>query len=304
MVLAFWAMSGVAEEQQNPPVDNPWLDDLQLNVSDSIDATAMWFDEFFADETMPLNEKAHGEARIRLGWEPRSRAVNEFETRFRVRVSLPNMKHQTDLIFSDYDEDEDAASVKAARNDAIDRRNRFSMALRWTAKKSGDMNISHRIGVGRKLQPYVKSRIRKTFGLSDINNVNLEASVYYYTQDRFGSHLMAQYEHQLAGNDLFRFDNHFYFRDETDDWIWQHGWYKYSQWDEKTAMIYGLYLEGGTRPNYRIEEYLVSTRWRKNALRKWLFFEVEPFLLWRRDEDFKVSYGLALRVEGYFGHSS
>ncbi|MBN7823734.1 hypothetical protein J0A66_00720 [Bowmanella dokdonensis] len=277
------------------------MDDLQVNLSDSINATARWFDQFFADESLDLDEEARAEARIRLGWEPRSRELNEFESRFRVRVSLPNMKHQTDLIFSDYDDREDSSSVKAARNEAIDNRNRFSVALRWRLKQSDDLDVSHRVGIGRKLQPYVKSEVRKTFSLTEINNIHVEASVYYYTQDRFGSHLMAQYEHQTSPDGLFRFDNHFYFRDEENDWIWQHGFHQYLQWNEKTAVIYGLFVEGNSRPNYRDEEYLVSIRWRRNALREWLFFEVEPFVLWSREEEFKPSYGVGLRVEGYFG---
>ena len=74
------------------------------------------------------------------------------------------------------------------------------------------------------------------------------------------------------------------------------------QMDEKNALVYGLYIEGNSQPSYRPEEYLLSMRWRKNALREWLFFEIEPFLIWRREEQFNTSVGIALRVEGYFGH--
>ena len=52
-----------------------------------------------------------------------------------------------------------------------------------------------------------------------------------------------------------------------------------------------------------LEEYLVSSRWRINALREWLFFEVEPFVTWRKDEQFATSYGISLRVEGFFGQT-
>jgi hypothetical protein len=62
-----------------------------------------------------------------------------------------------------------------------------------------------------------------------------------------------------------------------------------------------VYIEGLSRPNYRLDEYLASLRWRKHTLREWLFFEVEPFILWRRDERFSASYGIAMRVEGVFG---
>jgi hypothetical protein len=98
-----------------------------------------------------------------------------------------------------------------------------------------------------------------------------------------------------------RFNNRFYFRDKTDDWLWQHSWQTLHQVDDRTALVYGLYIEGLSQPNYRLEEYLVSVKWRKNALREWLYFDVEPFVLWRRDESFSASYGVALRVEGFFG---
>jgi len=44
-----------------------------------------------------------------------------------------------------------------------------------------------------------------------------------------------------------------------------------------------------------------SARWRTNYLRSWLYFELEPFVLWLRKEDFKPSYGVAMRFEFYYG---
>jgi hypothetical protein len=35
-------------------------------------------------------------------------------------------------------------------------------------------------------------------------------------------------------------------------------------------------------------------------LREWLYIEVEPFILWLREEDFRASIGLALRTEIHF----
>ncbi|AWL13253.1 hypothetical protein HMF8227_02804 [Saliniradius amylolyticus] len=291
----------IAFQVQAQQEQEHWLDQMQLEVSESLDATARWFDGFFAEEGILTKRKAGSEARIMFGWEPRSRDFAEFDSRFRVKVDLPHLEQQLDLILSDYDEQDDNTSVKAARNDAIDNRNRFSLALRWTPKEETDFRVSHRLGVGRKLQPYAKSTLQKTYAISADDKIKLEGSVYYYTQDRFGSHLMAEYERQTGDNALLRFANHYYFRDETDDWLWQHSLRHFIQTDESTALICSLYAEGVNQPNYRATEYLTSVRWRHNAVRKWLFFEVEPFVLWSREEDFKPSYGLALRVEGFFG---
>lgn len=274
---------------------------MHENVSDSVISTARWLDDFFAMESIELDEEARGGARIQLAWEPRSRDIMEFETRVRVRVKLPQLKNQVDLVFSDYDEELEKAPVKAAQNEFIANQNRFNLALRWIKRKDDKGFWSNRIGVGRQLQPFARSRYSRIFEINEDNNIRTEASIYYYSKDGFGSHLGLQYEHDWSEDTVFRFDNNFYYRDEDDDWLWQHSLYGLEQLSEESALVYGVYLEGLSQPTYRLEEYLVSTRWRKNALREWLFFEVEPFILWRRDENFSASYGVALRVEGYFG---
>ncbi|MDN4502119.1 hypothetical protein QX776_06880 [Alteromonadaceae bacterium BrNp21-10] len=288
-------------ETEDPSVDYPWLDSMHSDVSQSVHSTAEWFDSFFLTEEYTDDQKAAGEARIMLGWEPRSSSLNEFVSRFRIRVKLPKAKHQTDLVFSDFDEEEQNTPIRIAKNNVVDDPHRFNLALRWTSKHDEKADLSHRIGIGRKLQPFVKSRYRRIFELSASSNLNWETSAYWYSRDGLGAHFMLQYETNISTTDLFRFDNHFYYRDRFNDWIWHHSAYNFHQLDSKSALIYGLYVEGNSQPNYRVEEYLISARWRKNALREWLYFEVEPFLLWRRDEDFNTSIGLAMRVEGYFG---
>tara|TARA_R110000751_G_scaffold35564_2_gene87380 strand:+ start:13757 stop:14758 length:1002 start_codon:yes stop_codon:yes gene_type:complete len=286
---------------QETKEDYPWLDTMHQSIASSVNSSAMWFDDFFALKEFTHNEQAYGEARIRLGWEPRSRHFNEFETRFKIRVKLPNLKNRVDLVFSDYDDDRPNNDIQASGNNAFEERNRFSLALRW--RSSPESGLSHRIGVGRRLQAFVKSRYRNTHLLSEKTNLHWETSAYMYSSDGLGANFSWQLAHSATKNSIFRWNNNFYYRDNSNDWLWQHSLQKLTQFDEKNALIAGFYIEGLSRPNYHLDEYLVSLRWRKNALRKWLFYEVEPFILWRRDEDFKASYGIALRLEGYFGDS-
>lgn len=282
-------------------LDYPWLDRMHENIADSADSTALWFDDFFALDEFEHEDKASGEARIKLGWEPRSREFNEFETRLKLRVKLPNLKNRVDLVLSDYDDEQPDSAIIASGNDAFNNQERFSLALRWRAKPNS--GLSHRIGIGRRLQPFVKSRYRSLIKVSEKTDLRWETAVYYYSRDGFGAHISGLVDYSLSPESLFRFNNNFYYRDRSKDWLWQHSWQNLKQLDDKSALIYGFYIEGASQPNYRIEEYLVSTRWRKNALREWLFYEVEPFILWRRDENFVASFGLALRIEGFFGHN-
>ena len=279
----------------------PWLDTMHQSIASSVNSSALWFDDFFALDEFENRQKAYGEARIRLGWEPRSRDLIEFDTRFKIRVKLPKLKNRVDLVLSDYDDDRPDNDIQASGNNDFVEQNRFSLALRW--RRSPDSGLSHRIGVGRRLQAFAKSRYRNSHILSDKTILRWETSAYIYSSDGLGADFSWQLGYNATDHSIFRWNNHFYFRDQSNDWLWQHSLQKLTQFDEKNALIAGFYIEGLSQPNYRLEEYLVSLRWRKNTLRKWLFYEVEPFILWRRDEMFSASYGIALRIEGYFGES-
>ncbi|MFT4748089.1 MAG: hypothetical protein ACI8XG_002173 [Congregibacter sp.] len=295
--IAFITKTNAQKMQQ----EYPWLDNMHQSIASSVNTSALWFDEFFAIEEFEKSEEAFGEARIRLGWEPRSRDIVEFETRFKVRVKLPNLKNRADLVLSDYDDDRHENDIQASGNNDFVEQNRFSLALRW--RNSPESGMSYRIGVGRRLQAFVKSRYRNTHLLTNKTTLRWETSAYMYSNDGLGADFSWQVSYNATDYSIFRWNNHFYFRDRSNDWLWQHSLQKLIQFDEKNALIAGVYIEGLSRPNYRLEEYLVSLRWRKNTLRKWLFYEIEPFVLWRRDEMFSASYGIAVRLEGFFGGS-
>jgi hypothetical protein len=283
-------------EEDQP--DYPWLDTMHQSIASSVNSTALWFDDFFVLEDFSHTEKAQGEARIRLGWEPRSRDLNEFDTRFKVRVKLPNLKNRVDLVLSDYDDDTPDNDIQASGNNDFIEQNRFSLALRW--RRSPESGLSHRIGVGRRLQAFAKSRYRQSHVLSDKANLRWETSAYLYSSDGLGANFSWQLGYNTSEHSTIRWNNHYYFRDRSNDWLWRHSLQRLTQFNEKNALIAGVYIEGLSRPNYNLQEYLVSLRWRKSSLRKWLFYEIEPFVLWRKDESFSASYGIALRIEGHF----
>lgn len=284
------------------PVEYQWLDDLHDDIAHSVKVSAQWFDDFFAHEDAGHNEHAKAQARIKLGWEPRSGDLTDIEARFKLRVQLPNLKNKVDLVFSDYDDDIPDEKVRAARNNQqVDQQDRFNLALRFRAKEH--KGLSHRIGIGRKFQLFARSRYRKEINFTNNLDLRWEAAIYYYSRDRFGTSTAFTLDYQASNKSIYRFDNRFYFRDKQDNWLWQHSLQKFYQYDQGSAITYGLYFEGLSKPSYRFEKYLVSVKWRQSTVREWLFYEVEPFVLWERDEGFRPSYGIALRLEGYFGET-
>ena len=56
-----------------------------------------------------------------------------------------------------------------------------------------------------------------------------------------------------------------------------------------------------TRPNHRVDSSVLRVRYRRNFLRKWLFYEINPQLAFRNDEDFEPKAGVTFQLEVVFG---
>ena len=100
-------------------------------------------------------------------------------------VKLPNLKNRVDLVLSDYDDDRPGNDIQASGVDDFVEQNRFSLALRW--RSSPESGLSHRIGVGRRLQPFFKSRYRNSHLLTNQTILRWETSAYMYSDDGLGA---------------------------------------------------------------------------------------------------------------------
>ncbi|AXR05242.1 hypothetical protein D0Y50_01955 [Salinimonas sediminis] len=292
------AMPAYVDEQS----DGSWMDEWQHNLTQSMNYTAQQLDSYFAMKGSSRFEDARAQGRLSLGWEPRTRDISEVDLRFNIRVKLPALKDRVDLLLSDDEDYDESASIKAARQPIERRRDNTTIALRY--RSSEDAKVSYRIGTGRRGQIYVKSRFADMAAYSSQLALFYDAEAYYYTRDRAGAEVGATVQYITQRDHVFRFNHRFYYRDRSEDWIWRHEGQYLQPLNQHAAMIYTLFTEGGSQPDYRLNEVYISSKWRSNPTREWLFFEVEPFLIFLRDEDFKPSYGVAMRVEVYYGSNS
>ncbi|WP_218311746.1 hypothetical protein [Alteromonas antoniana] len=294
---------GLAEVDRSPvssSVDQEhWLDRWQDNLTDSMDYTVKQLDSFFAMEDSTMYEDAKAEGRIRLGWEPRSRDLAETDLRFRIRVTLPSLENRVDLLLSDNEDFQQEDTIKAAREPAFRGGDSTTLSLRF--KRDVDSHFSHRIGAGRRDQLYVKSQYEDVVAFNEAWALRYDAELYYYTRDRLGAEIGTSFQYISPHDHVMRFNHRFYFRDDSNDWLWRHELQQLQPINTNNALVYSVLVEGLSQPTYQIEEVYTSVRWRTNPLRDWLYFEVEPFVLWLREEDFKASYGVALRVEAFYG---
>jgi len=278
-----------------------WMQSFHQSVSDSVYQSAVWFDNFFIDENNEY-ESPTTSARIRLGWKPKARDWNDVEARFRIKVKLPHFKNKVDLILSDDDEvNQSQLPLESINTNSGLEEEHFAAAFRYTHKKNSKRLLESRVGFsGGDL--FFKVRHRRRFNWDKNQSFRIEPSLYYFIGDGLGAKLLLEYDYQLNPNTQFRVNYSIRGSEAYSGIRWKHGFYRLFQFDAKTASITGLQVEGvrnGT-DNFQVDKYTLSYRYRFNALRKWLYFEVEPFIEWPEDKQYSTTPGIIFRIEGYF----
>ena len=281
--------------------DDHWMQGLHDTVSNSVYQSAQWFDSFFiATGTEQQNPKTT--AKISLAWLPKSRDWSEVKARFRLRVKLPHFQNKASVVLSD-DSDEELTNLplESTNTNSNTKDEKFSLALNYTQDKRKNRLMNYRLGISGG-DIFVRAKHKRNFNINSEQSFLVEPSVYYFLDDGLGAKLLLEYDYQLSKKSLFRMNYSIRGSAAFSGIRWKHGLYKLNQINENTASVMSLQVEGernGAR-GFVIDNYTVGYRYRFNALRDWLFFEVEPFLEFPEQENYRTTPGIALRIEGFF----
>jgi hypothetical protein len=281
--------------------DDHWMQGLHETVSDSVYQSAQWFDSFFiANDSEQQNPQTT--AKIRFAWLPKSRDWSEIKPRFRVRVKLPHFQDRASVVLSDETDDElnnlPLESVNTKSNTDEDK---FSLALNYTQDKRSDRLMNYRLGISGG-DIFVRAKHKRRLNINTKQSFLVEPSLYYFLDDGIGAKLLLEYDYQLSNKTQFRINYSIRGSAEFSGIRWKHGFYKLHHINETTASVVSLQAEGernGAR-GFVIDKYTLGYRYRFNALRDWLFFEIEPFVEFPEQENYKNTPGIALRIEGFF----
>ncbi|WP_353518440.1 hypothetical protein [Thalassotalea sp. SU-HH00458] len=281
--------------------DYLWMESLHQSISNSVYQSAVWFDKFFLDENTEQSTPRTN-ARIRFGWEPKARDWSEIDTRFRIKVKLPHFKDKIDLILSDDDElDQSNLPLDSPKTHQEGNEESFAAAVRFTHKKNKNRLLESRIGVSGG-DIFVKARHKRRYTWDNTHSFRFEPSLYYFIDDGLGAKLLLEYDYQLNPQSQLRVNYSIRGSEAFSGIRWKHSFYKLTQLEQNAATILGLKVEGerNGENGFLIDNYTLSYRYRFNAIKSWLYFEVEPFLEWSEQENYTTTPGLALRVEGFF----
>ena len=311
------ALSAIEKQLEEERLKVLYIDinSVMETVSDSMDATAGWIDDYFSENEESRN-KAKAWGHIVLGWEPKSGEWMNVPVKFKVKAKLPNLKDRVELILSD-DEQEDLnrlpyESIKPENQKSTS--NSLGVAVRVIHRSVDNIKSSSRIGWGNSQVYYRSSLTYRNKYLDEKVSLQLQPSIEYYFSDGWGARFLFDTGYKFNDTNDIHFNYSIRNLETYENPLWRAGVYHFKALNNKSALIIGASSSGVTKPIYSPNSHKFSVRYRRKAIRSWIFVEVEPYVefvrtwgkegdyLLSQENDFDRDVGISFRLEAHYGY--
>jgi len=268
------------------------------------------FDDFFGN-TQTENQRETGyELRLRNALQVGNGGNLQYVPAIRANIALSRINERLRLTVSGEDEPKPATPTLPddPGSPGFDRTSgNFRLVnteLRYELIKTPSLDLFLGAGVELALSPQVfaRSRFRYTCKISDITLVRFGETLFVKTPDGPGTTTEIALEHLLDQKTLLRWDS-------TGTVI---SGLQGVEWGSELSLMHNLSplsaisVLGGTYGNSSFDSVInvcrLLTRYRRNFLRSWLFYEMEPELFWprRADGSFPTSFAFTFRIDVVF----
>ena len=279
------------------PLFSP-LDGTRDAVSGGVTYFANWLDNFFGDERI-YNESQNSHFKLNLletnedGFEPR------FEANLQGKLTLPNTQQRLKLLLES--DPGDGSSPDETLAEAVESQEQ-SLGLRYIQYTSDFIRANTDIGIRFKsgFDTFVRFRLR---GLFHAGQWQLRATETLFWRDSTGVGETTQIdiERRYAKNYLVRASSKAAWLDDTRRFDMSQNFFLIHSSNIHRAIIYQAGLTAVSEPKLETTGYIVSVRIRQKIHKDWLFFEINPKVLYPQAENFHSRHSLTFKLEFIFG---
>lgn len=285
------------------------IDRAHAFLSRRVCLRTQWFDRFFADPDVFQEEPATALLRVISGYRWQDNDDAGGEVRVRGTVNLPGLSQRISLTFrNDDDINEDYAGTSDTRPEQVGENedSTFRAALNWAARQRERDAIDLEVGLGSRLKSFARTRYQYRVPLPGERwTFRFAESLYWIDGVGGGSETRFQFDRimteRLSLRLLSEAETNEALHEEDLDWELSQTVALYQRLGSRRALQYVVGARGYTQPTSRVEVWRAGIRYRQNIFRRWLFFELEPFVFWSREEDFEAVSGVVARLETQFG---
>lgn len=254
---------------QLAPGDEKAIAHTRRRVEEMVCTASMWFDGLFGDRYY-VSESRKVNGTVELSENYSQFYGNKVRLRFDAQVPLPNLDRHLSAFIGRDDEDDfiqDRFENSTLRNNfpKVDDHEKVFAGLGYSLPSSKRFATNFRAGVRGIAHPeaFVQGRARYNVYADDNDLVNIRATPFYTTTDRFGVTTGADYSHVLNKKMLIRFGNVGTWSQTTAGLDWRSTLTVYQALLRiRSGLAYELFVRGETDDDVPLHEYGFQTTFR------------------------------------------
>lgn len=290
----------MVEQQIDSKTDKPpsWVDSRYDQITERGDKLATWVDGFF-NQTRSVEDTASTLIRIRPQYEWDEDNGSDWKLRATGRLELPSISDRLSLIFIGEDGDFDQEFYEPGLVE--DGSSTVGVQYRVSEEEHSRIDLIAGLKAGPKGKLGTKYRYQLPLGKR--NRFRFSEELYWIGGDGFGTLTRVDLDRSFGNDTLIRWANKARYSQESNgvEWSTLVAWIR--RLNEKSAINIAASIRGETDPRY-LKSRGFSASYRREFLRRWLFWEVQPRYEWRKDnpgENRNGVFSTELRLEIVLG---
>ena len=274
------------------------LDSHRDAASKQVTKFANWLDSFFADDLL-FEESQKSHLKLNLlhiseeGFQPR------YEANLQGKLTLPNTQERLNLLFeSDPEEDAEGDTTVA---EAVEKQEQ-SLGLRYIQHSSKFFRAHTDAGVRFRsgLDTFVRFRLRGRYSMGQWQFRAAE-TIFWRDSTGWGETSRLDIDRRMSKDYLFRSVSQATYLADTSQFDLNQDFYLIHTINKYRGVIYRAGISGVSEPKTHTTGYVLSVRLRQQIHRDWLFFEINPKVVYPKEEDFHTRHSLTFKLEVVFG---
>lgn len=283
------------------------IDNSHSDIGKQFVNSAQWIDRYFA---LDQGLHHHNQSFFRITTAVQALQSEGLQPLFQVKakVHLPHFKKRFKLII-------DSATDSLLQNDEGGQ-NRleqgqtqdgedfsFTTALRWSLFSSLRQHWVIDSGVKLKspLQAFVRTEYSYQKSLNRNWTFDFNQKLFGFINNESGGSTTFDFSKLISASRLFKVHQRLHLSDESEELELTHGYILHQTISPKKNLSLGCFVYGHTDPELEHTNWLISTEYRQNIFRPWLFFYATPSISYPRSEHWKPQHQLTLGLETFFG---
>ncbi|HEY6839355.1 MAG TPA: hypothetical protein VI389_11470 [Geobacteraceae bacterium] len=305
---------GAAPPKEEPTGIEKSIDETHTLLEQSILEQAIRLDNFFGEVKADSQRRTSYELRLRTSVRVDDGGNLRFGASLRANAVLSRISNRLRLAISGDSEPEPFAPSlpEDPGNPGFDRTSQttriVNTELRYGLLQTPTMDLFAGAGFRLVLPPeaFLRTRFQYTHRFSDVTLMRVAETLYTKNTDALGETTEFAIERSLNPKTLLRWASTGTVSYELEGLEWGSEISLMRELSPKSAITVTTGVYGNTTHDDVITNYRLATRYRRNFLRKWLFYEIEPEVSWPRrgDGEFHTAFACTFLLEIVFQGSA